>query len=78
MASLVRWPMIGPLAPFAEGFLAQLASGGYSIQAVRSHRGLVVHLSQWLAERGPGVRELTPEVAAKFLCISAKANARFG
>jgi hypothetical protein len=50
MASLVRWPMAGPLAPFAEGFIAQLTSGDYSIQAIRSHRGLLAHLSQWLAE----------------------------
>ncbi len=67
MASFVSGPVIGPLAPFAEGFIAQLANLSYSTQAVKSHRGLLVHLSQWLAERGLGVRELTPEVSAKFL-----------
>ena len=67
MASFVSRPVIGPLAPFAEGFIAQLANLSYSTQAVKSHRRLLVHLSQWLAERGLGVRELTPEVSAKFL-----------
>jgi len=67
MASFVSGPVIGPLAPFAEGFIAQLANLSYSTQAVKSHCGLLVHLSQWLAERGLGVRELTPEVSAKFL-----------
>jgi integrase/recombinase XerD len=67
MASFVSGPVIGPLAPFAEGFAAQLANLSYSTQAVKSHRGLLVQLSQWLAERGLSVRELTPEVSAKFL-----------
>lgn len=67
MASVVSEPIIGPLAPFAEGFIAQLANLSYSTQAVKSHRGLLVHLSQWLAERRLGVRELTPEVSATFL-----------
>ena len=67
MASFVSEPVIGPLVPFAEGFLAQLTDRGYSVQALKSHRGLLVHLSQWLAERGLGVRELTPEIAARFL-----------
>jgi site-specific recombinase XerD len=67
MASVVGELVIGPLAPFAEGFITQLTNGGYSSQAVRSHRGLLAHLSGWLAEQELGVRELTPEVAQKFL-----------
>src|SRR5712692_3944730 len=67
MDVLVGRPMMGPLAPFAEGFVAELTNRGYSIQAIRSHRALLAHLSQWLAECGLGVRELTPEVAEKFL-----------
>ncbi len=67
MAMLVGRPMMGPLKPFAEGFVAQLTNRGYSVQAIRSHRGLLAHLSQWLAECGLGVLELTPEVAEKFL-----------
>ncbi len=67
MASRISEPVIGPLAPFAEGFTAGLVNCSYSTQAVKSHHGLLVHLSQWLAERGLGVLELTPEVAAKFL-----------
>ncbi len=67
MGSLVSRPITGPLAAFAEGFTAQLTNLGYSVQAIRSHRGLLAHLSQWLAERGLGVRELTQDVAEKFL-----------
>jgi integrase/recombinase XerD len=67
MASVLSLPTIGPLAPFAEGFIAQLSNRCYSGQAIRSHRGLLVHLSRWLDERGLGVRELTPEVGERFL-----------
>ncbi len=74
MASPISQPVIGPLAPLAQGFLAQLTDRGYSIQAVRSHRGLVAHLSQWLAESGLGVRELTPAVAEKFLRMRREAG----
>ena len=71
MASFVSGPVIGPLAPFAEGFIDQLANLSYSTQAVKSHRGLLVHLSQWLAERGLGVRELTPDVPRSFFRCDA-------
>ena len=74
MASLMSEPVIGPLVPFAEGFIAQLANRSYSTQALKSHRGLLVHLSQWLAERGLGVRELRPEVAARFLLMRRDAG----
>ena len=67
MNVVVSRPIMGPLAPFAEGFVAELTNRGYSVQAIRSHRGLLAHLSQWLAESQLGVRELTPEVAEKFL-----------
>jgi integrase/recombinase XerD len=67
MAVIVSRPIMGPLAPLAEGFVAELTNRGYSVQAIRSHRGLVEHLSQWLADCGLGVRELTPQVAEKFL-----------
>jgi site-specific recombinase XerD len=55
------------LAPFEEGFVAQLSNRCYSVQAIGSHRSLLAHLNQWLGEDGLGVRELTPEVAEKFL-----------
>ena len=71
MASFVSGPLIGPLAPFAEGFIAQLANLMYSTQAVKSHRGLLMHLSHWLAERGLGVRELTPELPRRFFRCDA-------
>lgn len=74
MASVVGELVIGPLAPFAEGFVAQLTNRGYSIQAIRSHRGLLAHLSRWLAEHGLGVRGLTPEVAEKFLRMRREAG----
>jgi site-specific recombinase XerD len=67
MASVLSLPIMGPLVPFAEGFVAQLTSRGYSVQAIRSHSGLLAHLSQCLAEGGLDVRELTPEFAEKFL-----------
>jgi len=67
MNVVVRRPIMGPLAPFAEVFVAELTNRGYSVQAIRSHRELLVHLSQWLAESQLGVRELTPEVAERFL-----------
>src|SRR5260370_29043396 len=67
MDLLVGRPMMGPLAPFDEGFVAQLTNRGYSAQAIRSHRELLAHLSQWLAECGLAGQELTPDVAEEFL-----------
>ena len=44
MNVVVSQPIIGPLAPFAEVFVAELTNRGYSVQAIRSHRGL---LARW-------------------------------
>lgn len=46
----------GPLAPFAEGFAADLAGRGYSPFSAANLLGVMAHLSRWLdAERaGPG------------------------
>jgi len=67
MASVVGELVIGPLAPFAERlhcptYDSRLLDTGHQVT-----RGLPAHLSRWLGERGPGIRELTPEVAEKFL-----------
>ena len=56
MTLFVSRPMTGPLAPFAEGFIAQLTNRGYSVPGISSHRGLLAHLSRWLAESEFGVR----------------------
>jgi integrase/recombinase XerD len=49
----VRWPRVeGSLAPFAEGFAADLAGQGYSPLSAANLLRLMAHLSRWLdAER---------------------------
>ncbi len=61
--------MVGPLEPFAEGFAAELARQGYTVQTRRQQLGLVAHLSRWMAEQDVQVAELSPEVVERYVVI---------
>ncbi len=51
----------GPLAPFAEGYRAELARLGFTHNSVATHVVLMGQLSRWMSDAGVGVAELTEE-----------------
>jgi len=58
--------IVGPLSPFAEGYLRTLVARGYAKRTVASHKSLVIDANRWLSERGLGARDLTPEVIEEY------------
>ena len=64
-ASQVR--VMGPLLPFAAGFREELARRGYTPLSADNQVRLLAHASRWLAARGLGAAEFTPERAGAFL-----------
>ena len=65
MIHVLRSYVVGPLEPFAEGFAAELARQGYTVDTMRQQLGLVAHLSRWMAAGGLDVAELAPAVEGK-------------
>jgi integrase/recombinase XerD len=57
----------GPLAPFEEGFVAQLMALGYVTTGLSGQRALFAHLDRWLGATGRSVADLRPEVLEQFL-----------
>ena len=54
------------LEDYEDGFLAGLARLGYASRSREAQRGLVRHLSRWLAMRGLALSELSEEVAGQY------------
>jgi integrase/recombinase XerD len=54
------------LEDYEDGFLAELARLGYASRSREAQRGLVRHLSRWLAMRGLALSELSEEVAGQY------------
>ena len=59
----------GPLAPYAVGFVAELAGRGYRPRSVRGQLELMAHLSRWLVEQGLEPGGLSKETAGRFLAV---------
>lgn len=57
----------GTLAPFKEGFAAELARVGYSPIAASFQLQLMAHASRWLQESGLEAGAFSAEAAAEFL-----------
>lgn len=57
----------GPLAPFAAGLGAELATLGYASSSATNQLQLAAHLSRWLQARGLGPVDLTGPVLTEFL-----------
>ncbi|MCE7009908.1 site-specific integrase [Kibdelosporangium philippinense] len=49
-----------PLAPYADGYRAELERLGYTPLTAAAHVRLMAHLSRWLAREGLETSELTP------------------
>jgi integrase/recombinase XerD len=62
-----RVRVIGPLAPFADGFSAHLLGRGYIFQSAERQVRLAATLSRWLAREELGATELTTEVVERFV-----------
>jgi len=62
-----RVRVTGPLTPYAEGFVVELTSMGYTAGSAELQLGLVAHLSRWLAGHELEVEGLTRELVRRFL-----------
>ncbi|WP_433258223.1 tyrosine-type recombinase/integrase (plasmid) [Streptosporangium sp. CA-135522] len=67
MVDLSRVVASGPLAPFVEGYAAELAGQGYAASSVLHHCRLMGHVSRWLGVRKAEVGVLNEEKAQEFL-----------
>jgi integrase/recombinase XerD len=68
----VRARVAGPLAPFADGFRAELDRLGYRLNSRESKVNEMSRLSRWLESRGLGAGDLDDEVAGAFLADFGK------
>lgn len=59
--------VLGPLAPFADGFDAELARLGYTPDSAYGQLRLAAELSAWLASAGIGPAEVTAETIGMFV-----------
>jgi len=59
--------VLGPLAPYAAGFVVELVGRGYRPRSVSGQLELMAHFSRWLAEQGVEPGGLTVEMAERFL-----------
>ena len=59
--------VLGPLAPYADGFVVELVERGYRPRSVSGQLELMAHLSRWLGEQGVEPGGLTPGMADRFL-----------
>jgi len=62
-----RTVVTGPLAPYAEGWRAELAARGFARHSVLAHAQLMAHLSGWMMSAGHGAGSLTGEVIGDYL-----------
>ena len=64
----VAWTRGGsPLAPFAQGYRAELAGLGYTLGSVKQHIVLMGQLSRWMSSERLVVEHLTSARAEEFL-----------
>lgn len=67
MKDPLRVRVSGPLAPYAQGFAAELSRLGYTPVSASFQLQLVAHLSRWLAGAGLDAAALAPARVAAFL-----------
>ena len=69
MAHPSRVRVTGPLAPYAQGFAAELSRQGYRRKPVTDQVRLLAHLSRWLLGKGLDTSDLTMSVLNEFLGV---------
>ena len=67
MSPQARVRVIGPLAPFADGFRADLLGQGYTRESAENQVRLAAHLSRWLVREELDVTELATEVVERYV-----------
>jgi integrase/recombinase XerD len=67
--------VLGPLAPYADGFVVGLVEPGYRPRSVSCQLELMAHLSRWLGEQGVEPDGLTPGMADRFLEVRREGQA---
>lgn len=68
--------VVGPLAPFADGFKARLGELGYAPLTTVNELRLVLHVSRWLEARGLSAADLTPDRVDAYLAARRAAGYR--
>lgn len=63
LGSFVR----GPLAPYVEGFAAQLVRAGYTPAGAQQHVCFIAHLDRWLTAAGLDVADLNASLCDRYL-----------
>lgn len=61
--------VLGPLSPYAAGFVGELVGRGYRRRSVSGQLELMAHLSSWLAEQDVEPAGLTAVIAERFLDV---------
>jgi integrase/recombinase XerD len=69
-----RVRVLGPLAPYAEGFGAELGRLGYTPLSAANQLRVLAHLSRWLSEQGLDAAGLTLVTLTKFLAARRAAG----
>lgn len=67
MTGSTHVPVEGPLGPFVDGFVAELAAQGYSHGSVNGHVRRIGQMSGWMTAEGVEVAQLTPATVERFL-----------
>ena len=76
MRDPARTVVLGPLAPFADGFVVELSAQGYTAGSAAQQMCLIAHLSRWLEAEGLGPAALSPVVVERFCCARRAAGYR--
>jgi integrase/recombinase XerD len=63
----IRTLVVGPLAPYADGWRRELAERGYAPHSITAHAQLMAHLSGWLVAAGRSIEALTDESVEEYL-----------
>ncbi|HVC07292.1 MAG TPA: site-specific integrase [Solirubrobacterales bacterium] len=72
MSDPSRTAVLGPLEPFADGFVVELSTLGYTAGSAVQQMCLMAHLSRWLEAEGLPASELSPMVVERF-CYARRA-----
>jgi site-specific recombinase XerD len=68
----------GPIGPYVDGFVAQLAIQGYTEATTKDKRRLIAHLSQWLERHDLPLATLDEERIKQFLADYGPTHVRSG
>ena len=74
MRDPARTVVLGPLEPFAGGFVVELSAQGYTAGSAVQQMCLMAHLSRWLEAEGLGPAALSPAVVERFCCARRAAG----